>query len=388
MSRKVGLFVLITLLLLVFISPVFAQAQGGITVTSQTTTAQFPLLLQFNLTASSDTNITDIRLRYTVGRESFARVTSEIYAEFAPATMVNISSTLEMIKIGGLPSGASVEYWWVLKDARGNRLETKPAKVQFNDSRYTWQKLTEGMVTLYWYNGSQSFAQELMTASQQALSRLAKDTGAQLSKPVSFYIYASPQDLQGAMIFPQEWTGGVAFTEFGIIAIGIAPNNLDWGKGAISHELAHMVNYQMTSNPYSGLPTWLEEGLAKYAEGPMSATDASMINQALARNGLISVRTLSSPFSSYSELALLAYAESRSVVDFLISNYGQAKMFELLNTFKNGSTYDNAFKKVYGFDMDGLNITWMNYLSRKAPSAMRDAGHPEPVLVLAGGKTW
>ena len=33
-------------------------------------------------------------------------------------------------------------------------------------------------------------------------------------------------------------------------------------------------------------------------------------------------------------------------------------MFELLNTFKQGSGYDEALLKVYGFDMDGLDALW------------------------------
>ncbi len=54
-------------------------------------------------------------------------------------------------------------------------------------------------------------------------------------------------------------------------------------------------------------------------------------------------------------------------------------MLELLNTFRKGSSYDGALKKVYGFDMDGLNTMWVNYISKTAQSAM----HLEPVMALA-----
>ena len=140
------------------------------------------------------------------------------------------------------------------------------------------------------------------------------------------------------MIFPKEWTGGVAFTEYGIIAIGIAPDNLDWGERAIAHELTHVVNHQMTFNPYNGLPTWLDEGLAKHNEGPIQQGDLDILNQAIAQKSLISLHSLCSPFSAYSNMADLSYAESWSAVDFLIKNYGEAKMLELLNTFKQGSS--------------------------------------------------
>ncbi len=114
-----------------------------------------------------------------------------------------------------------------------------------------------------------AFANQLMTIAQQALTRLEGNTGAHLVRPIRIYIYASAQDLQGAMIFPEEWTGGVAFTEYGIVAIGIAPDNLAWGQTAIAHELTHLVVHQMTFNPYNELPTWLDEGLAVYNQGPL-----------------------------------------------------------------------------------------------------------------------
>jgi hypothetical protein len=114
----------------------------------------------------------------------------------------------------------------------------------------------------------------------------------------------------------------------------------------------------MTYNPYNGLPTWLDEGLAMYAEGALEASFASSLGRAITTDSLISVRSLASPFSAISGLAIQSYAESFSIVEFLISQYGQDKMLTLLNTFQEGSGWDSALVKVYGFDMDGLEARW------------------------------
>jgi hypothetical protein len=320
------------------------------------------------LSVASDVNINDIRLHYTVDRVSFAQVTSEAYIEFVPAAKADVSWSWDMRRTGGLPPGTGVDYWWTVKDAKGAQIKTTPLRLQFDDLRYSWNRLSEGKVTLYWYKGDRSFAQELMTTAQQALARLARDTGASLEKPVKIYIYASPQDLQGAMIFPPEWTGGVAYTRYGTIAIGIATNNLTWGRGALAHELAHLVEFQMTLNPYNDLPAWLNEGLAMYAEGSLDPSLTNALKKAIADNSLISVRSLSSPFSAYAQEASLAYAQSYNLVEFLINNYGQDKMLKLLNTFRQGSGYDAALTKVYSFDMDGLNKLWRDYVSVPIPT--------------------
>ena len=365
MIKKFSVLALVVCLFLTILPPGLAQAQSGPVVLDSSAQAEFPAGLRFNLSVESDVTITDIRLRYAIDLVSFAQVTSEVYLEFVPAATVDVEWTWDMRKTGGLPPGSTVDYWWVVEDANGSKAETVPVKVYFDDLRYTWRSLAEGGMTIYWYKGDESFAQEIMATAQQALARLANDTGAYLERPIRIYLYANARDLQGAMIYPQEWTGGAAFTRYDTITIGIAPSNLQWGKRAIAHELTHLVIHQITLNPYGGLPTWLDEGLAMYTEGVLSSQFTTQLNRAIAEDGLISVRSLSSPFSAYADEAVLAYAQSYSVVEFLISNYGQDKMLELLDTFREGSGYDAALEKVYGFNMDGLDALWRDYIAEQ-----------------------
>ncbi len=341
------------------------QAQNAISVQISTAAVDFPYKLTFNLAANGDVNITDIRLRFTIDRDYFASVFSESFVEFtpiifqgAPGTAVQTSWVMDMQKTGGLPPGSMLNYWWVVKDASGRRFESTPQKVEFADNRFQWRNIKQNNITLYWYNGSDAFANQLMVTAQQALVRLESNTGAKLVRPIKIYIYANAQDLKGSMIFPAEWTGGVAFTEYAIIAIGIAPSNLAWGENAIAHELTHLAVHQMTSNPYNELPVWLDEGMAVYNEGQPDPGMLSTLSKAISSKTLVSVRSLSSPFSAYGDAASLSYGESYSVVNYLITTYGQQKMLALLNTFEQGSAYDDAFKKVYGFDMDQLYALW------------------------------
>ncbi|MEK7354451.1 MAG: peptidase MA family metallohydrolase [Chloroflexota bacterium] len=402
--KKAGIFISIVLLFLTLLSsaclpsgtpkgpavpepaspsePVTPVAVRQLIILESSAEPAFPALLNFKLRAAGD-NITDIRLHYTVDREAFARVTSEVYVDFTPGTSVDVKWTWDMRRTGGLPTGAGVKYWWTVKDSSGANVETAPASISFDDNRYVWQSLTENKVTIYWYSGEQSFAGELMSAAQQTLVRLAQTTGAYLKTPVKIYVYANTQDLRGAMIFPQEWTGGTAFTEFGIITIGIDTNNLNWGKGALAHELTHLVVHQMTHNPYIDLPTWLDEGLAMYNEGALGASFVSTLKMALADNSLISVRSLASPFSANTNQALLSYAQSYSLLEFLVTTYGQSKMLELLTVFSQGSAYDSALEKVYGFDMDGLNTLWREYVVKRYRAAGTTAALPPAFIRVA-----
>jgi hypothetical protein len=361
--RRTFISILVIAVLALFV-PVLVQAQSEISVLSSSAQADFPNSLTFNLSAESDTKITDVRLRYIVEQEAYTEVIGEAPVAFNSATKISVSYVLDMRQTGGLPPGTTVHYWWIVKNTDGEKIETNRESVHFDDERYQWQSITQDMVTIYWYEGQKSFADELMSSAQQTLAKLAQDTGASLERSVKIYVYASTADLQGALVFPSEWTGGVAFTGQSTIAIGIPIYSLDWGKRAISHELAHQATHQMTRNPYNDIPTWLSEGLAMYAEGPLEAYFASSLKNAVNQNSLISVRSLASPFSAFSGKANLSYAESYSIIEFLVDSYGQDKMSELLSTFKTGSTYDGALLKVYGFDMDRLDTLHRIYLAQ------------------------
>ena len=358
---------LITSALLLLLSPSLVAAEGGIAVIASDVDINFPIQAVFTVEAESYVDIVDVRLYYQVDKMNYAEVVSEGWADFTPANRIGANWVWDM-RNASLPPGAEVTYWWMIEDADGNRFETSPEIMHFNDERYLWQSLTGtvpqgGELSLFWYEGGDSFARELMDTCKEGLARLTQDIGTYPERPIKIYIYASTSDLQGAMIFPQEWTGGVAFTEFSTIAIGISPARLDWGKRALVHELTHLVVHQATFSPYGQLPLWLDEGLAMYSEGGLAPDLCSRLEEAILEDELISVRSLCSPFSAYYEIACLSYAQSYSLVEYLLDNYGQDRMLDLLALLKQGSTYDEALTEVYGFDIDGLDARWRGTLA-------------------------
>lgn len=357
---------ILAIILLLF--PITASTQEEISLIDSTVEIFFPSALVFKIKAEGPNDITRIRLHYQVDRMNYANVISEAWPDFTPSPKVETKWTWDMRRVS-LPSGATVRYWWTIEDETGDELITPTDTVRFDDLRNPWQRLTSGQINLFWYKGGQSFAKELMASCQEALKRLSQDTGVYPERTINIYIYASSDDLRGAMIFPREWTGGVSFSEYGIIAIGVATDQLDWGKKAVAHELGHVVTHQITFSPYGAiLPTWLDEGLAMHAEGEIDLYLMSTLEKAISQQKLISVRSLSSPFSAKPELAYISYAQSQSLVEFLIQRYGKDKMLQLLSLLKEGNTCDEALTEVYGFNQDGLDKLWLEYIINQIKS--------------------
>ena len=337
----------------------------GFSLTMSAPKVDFPNSIEFNIEAESDAEITDITLQYRMDKVGLLPVTSVVFPAFEAGEKTSAEWKWDMTQTGGLPPGADLTYWWSLEDAFGQKTDTPVKTLSFDDGRHEWKEAQSSSFNLYWYKGDSRFAQQLISAGEKALGRLEDDIGAKPERTIEVYVYGSTKALQGSLIFPQEWTGGLAYTEYGIVALGVSTDQLGWGKGAMAHEMAHLVVHQVTMNGYGiVLPSWLDEGLAMYAEGDLTSEFASALSSAVKRGQLDSVQSLSSSFPAQTAAATLAYAESYSIVDYLLDHKGgKENMLDLLGAIRDGSGYEEALQAVYGLSIDQLDSQWKQHLT-------------------------
>jgi hypothetical protein len=225
----------------------------------------------------------------------------------------------------------------------------------------------------------------MLDAGHQALEQLATDTGLRLEDPIAIYLYEEPSDLRMSIPGAPTWIGGIAFPEYNTVLAVANEAYTDYGRLTVRHELGHLVIERLTFNCLTDLPVWLSEGLAMAAEGPEEDADAmATLDEAIADGRLLTIRQIESTFSVHADRAHLSYAESYSLVRFLIDTYGQDKMLALLTAFREGATPDDALVSAYGFDTRGLESAWREAIGA-APIAAgeADAGTPTPVPTLA-----
>ncbi|HMR66259.1 MAG TPA: peptidase MA family metallohydrolase [Anaerolineae bacterium] len=337
-------------------SPPLAWAQDPIQVVDQAADYDFRDFITFTLEVQSDAEIVDVDLLYrVVGQLATSRNT----AEFTPGQEIEASYTIDQADPGNYqPPGTELEYWWKVVDADGNELTTDRQQLLYLDDRYLWQTLENERLSLFWYNGDDSFGQALFDRANEALDTLEQDFGAVIENPIKIFIYGSQSDLLGAIsASAQEWTGGQAFTEYGVVVIGIRPEQLEWGLGAMTHEMSHLVIHQVTDNPFAGLPRWLDEGIAVYNENQEELDDdfKPIFDRAVDLDELMTLRALSSPFPADPIEANLAYGQSGAVVKFMIDTYGPEAMAELLSIFSEGALYDEALEQAIGLNTDQLD---------------------------------
>lgn len=331
----------------------------SVTVVDDSWDAAFRDHLTFNLEATSEAEVVEAFLFYKVVGQL---ATSRNEAEFTPGTSIKAEFSLDQtLPVNYMPPGAEVEYWWKLVDAEDNEFKTERQRLFYTDERFSWQQLQNERLTLSWYEGDEAFGTALFDRANLALDTLESDVGVAIENPVKIFIYGDHDDLLSSLsTSAQEWTGGVAFTEFGVVVIGINPVQLEWGLSAMTHEMTHLVIHQATDNPYGDLPRWLDEGIAVYNEDKEQLVSdfKPLLDEAIAKNKVMTLRTLSSPFPSDPIMANLAYGQSGEVVRFIINHHGPEAMAELLDIFSEGALYDEALEQALKVDTDTLDNQW------------------------------
>ena len=385
----------LALFLLVWPGLALAQA-NAIQVSDEGVQSKFRQNITFTLSAADQAEIVKADLLYQIKDQI---VVSRNSADFTPGQSINAKYVLDQNDPSNyLPTGAELDYWWELVDASGNKLTTDKKNLVYLDERYNWQTLQNDRLTLYWYAGSDNFGQALFDRANQALDTLQNDFGVTLHKPIKIFIYNGHDDFMGAYyVGSNEWTGGVTFSDYGVVMIGVQPNELEWGKVATTHEMSHLVLHQATDNAYSGqltLPVWLDEGTAVYNSGEttLRADFKEELGQAITDDKLLTLRTLSSPFSSDPNEAILSYAESGAVVTFIIDHYGRQDMAKLLDTLAAGALYDEALQKSLGVNTDGLDNAYRESvnlppLSKVAAAPAQTAAKPVSTEKAASAST-
>jgi hypothetical protein len=333
---------------------------NGESIMANEALVDYPLTVKFLLEVDPNLAISEAILSYDVERNSCLDVSTRVPV---PVEDGVIQWEWAMIRSGNPPPGVELSWEWLLTDEKGQTYITEREALTFRDDRFDWQTIEEGDVTLHWYAG-EDVGPLLLEAAVAGLELLEQDMGIELQEDVEFYIYGSSNDMREAVLYIQDWAGGVAFAEYNTILMGVPPNLADsWGRSTIRHELAHLVVGQFGRSCVGGhRPTWLEEGLAMYAEGEPSEEVTADLDRGLQENSFAPLRSLNGPFPAHNAEAGTAYSQSYSVIQFLREEYGQEKLRRLILLLAEGESTDDALQEIYGVNVDGLEQSWRAWL--------------------------
>ena len=131
----------------------------------------FPGNMNLSITAQGDNNIVGVRLFY---RTIDSNIWAYAYPNFVPATRITASLNLTGEASSYLPPGTEVEYYYEITDAQGNVLRTDSTVVVYDDTRFEWDYVQVGPLTLSYYDQSESKVQSVIKELESDLENLQR----------------------------------------------------------------------------------------------------------------------------------------------------------------------------------------------------------------------
>ncbi|GCE11356.1 peptidase MA family metallohydrolase [Tengunoibacter tsumagoiensis] len=360
-------------LLLSFLSTTSAKAADSpITITSQTTTVDFPKAIDFLLSAQdAHGSITQATLFIKYDGGSFAE--QHVVKPDTTASTVHLSWHDDLITNHFTPADTQVTYYWIVWDAAGQTLTGSMQNVKVIDSRFNWLHLTQDQVQVNWYNRPGEFGQTLLSQVMATVKQIHTTLRVGLTSPIDVWVYASTDDFHGSLPpDAHEWAGGIAFPRLNQTSIVVEDTSSNHLIRDMPHELTHLIFHQNLSA--SLVPLWFDEGLAVYNQTYHESEMELRYKDAVAHNQLLKLNTITDDFPNDSDQAYLAYAQSWQLLNHMYTTFGQTRMqsfMQAMHTASKTTTFQDAFKASLGTTVQRMENDW--HLSLGLPPTLTPA---------------
>ena len=202
--------------------------------------------------------------------------------------------------------------------------------------------------------------------------RLYSDLKQELEKIFTWSLDIRPQVVlvKNTRIF-QKLSGNKLFVAFAVpeknlIVIDYSRMNLHPFSLRVTfkHELCHLLLHRHISK--NRLPRWFEEGVCQWASDGIGELfidkSGSGLDAAIMAGRVLDLRRLAEKFPRDKPALILAYEQSKSVVNYIDRQYGNDAISDLLSHLKNGESMEAAAMKSLGISSDELEKDWLSHL--------------------------
>lgn len=346
-------------------TPARADA-AGIEIIKSEVVSEFPDGIRFRLEARSDTPIEEVVVRFEVdGRaarqynylkldKSSGEVTGEgilVMGEYYHRTNSRDRYS---------PPGTALTYWYELIDENGETFTTEPAEFIYMDARFDWETKQAGPVTVFYHGPVDVRAKTMAETAYETIQFMGALLGTDVVSALRIVMYNNAAEMIGALpprsttISRELITEGQAFAAQNVVLL---MGNGRRAKGTVSHELTHVLVNRATESAVGSVPLWLNEGLAEFGNVDQGIAYDRFLEWAVDTDRVIPLMALN-VFPGDPNLVLVSYGQAKSVIEYMVVNWGPAKMAELLATYNAGGSFEGALQSVYGVTVRELDARW------------------------------
>ena len=367
---KKSIIAIAALILVIAVATLPAQqavAQSSVTVTHQGVENQFPDGLRFYIDAESASPIEEVRVYVRkLGQSSRSAYRA---VEFEPGTAISGEVLFQSRTANEyIPTGTRLSYYFDIRTADGNVVETEPAVIVYLNRGLDWDSVSEGLINVYYYHHndqSESRADAVLDVAADTYDFMKPILGVELTEPMNIVVYSDYRDMRAALppasrVAQQQLrTLGQAHTDERTLLVD---GSMDFFTGdniltTAAHEFTHLLVADAAGSAYGQVHTWLNEGLAVYSErDPGNEFERYM--QAAIRNERVPPLSSLRTYAGTPTETLRNYGQGHAVVTYMLDAFGPEKVVELFEELRSTHNFEKALQAAYGLTVPELDNRW------------------------------
>jgi hypothetical protein len=132
----------------------------------------------------------------------------------------------------------------------------------------------------------------------------------------------------------------------------------------VKHELCHLLLHHHVKS--DNLPRWLDEGICQWVSDGLADilmdTGRARLPAAILSGNYFDLVQLAHRFPHDKNGLVLAYEQSKSVVEYINRRYGVQGMRDLLGQLRQGVDVESAFERQFAISFEKFEGQWRNHL--------------------------
>ena len=238
-----------------------------------------------------------------------------------------------------------------------------------------------GSVTWTFPESERDRVADLIETFDEHWAAVVDDFGVVIDDELVIRVARNPREMRALAPIghpPPDYATGVAYARWGIILLTMsAPQT--WEPPDLEVVLAHELSLYRAVRGNS-VPRWFIEGVAIHQSEVRLLPRMESLLRAAAQRSMLRLSELDQRFPNRPHEVNVAYAQSADVVGFLRrSNNDERRFHRLIQSMRDGETFDTALATAYGWTRVGLERQWRE--------SLRTRYRIVPAL-LAGSTIW
>ncbi|MCK9594593.1 MAG: peptidase MA family metallohydrolase [Candidatus Omnitrophica bacterium] len=230
-----------------------------------------------------------------------------------------------------------------------------------------WNASKSTHFVVYYKNAPQKFIEEVKDKAEGYYQAITRELGFLRfdfwlwDNRASIYVYDNAQEYQEGTGRPA-WSAGAAMPKDKVVYAFVSEDG--FFNRTLPHEIGHIIFREFVGFSNPAVPLWIDEGVASY-HGSMQKGGVDKFLETVHRSGRLiplSEMALLDPQhidESDTERVMIFYAESVSVINYLIRRFGKADFVSFCQALRDRRDFERALSYVYSLkNIRELDESW------------------------------